>query len=97
MTIFEKLKHGMLDDLNDEANTPDDAQSDAQSDALKGWIKLKTLGKAIYINASKIVALTYSADGAVTKVHTVGTEDNPWMVDESIDTVMEKIKNAWVG
>ena len=86
MTNLEKLKQRMLGDMNDEANKPDDAP--------RGWIKLKTLGKVIYINASKIVALTDSSDGTVTKVHTVGAEDNPWMVDESIDAVMEKIKNA---
>ncbi len=37
MTVFEKLKQGMFDDMNDEANTPDDAPSGAP----KGWIKLK--------------------------------------------------------
>lgn len=28
------------------------------------------------------------------KESTVGAEDDPWMVDESIDAVMGKIKNA---
>ena len=92
MTIFEKLKQGMLDDMNDEANTPDDAP--------KGWIKLKTATSDIYINVSKIVALTHmmQANGvsakAITKVYTVGAEDNPWIVDESIDEVMKKIEGA---
>jgi hypothetical protein len=28
---------------------------------------------------------------AITKVYTVGAEDSPWVVDESIDEVIEKI------
>jgi hypothetical protein len=66
-------------------------------DTPRGWIKLKAATSDIYINASKIVALTHAtrANGAsakaITKVYTVGAEDNPWVVDESIDEVIEKI------
>ena len=80
--------------LNKEAKIPKNAPKDALECVPKGWVKLKTTQSAIYISTSKIVALTDSSDGAVTKVHTVGAEDDPWMVDESIDAVMEKIKNA---
>ena len=89
MANIEKLKQVMSDDMNNEANTPDDAKSDAPN----GWIKLKAAMRDIYINASKIVALGESAK-AITKVYTVGAEDNPWVVDESIDDVIEKIGKA---
>lgn len=69
-------------------------------DAPRGWIKLKTTTSDIYINASKIAALTHTmrANGAsakaMTKVYTVGAEDNPWIVDESLDEVIRKIEKA---
>ena len=88
--------------LNKEAKIPKNAPKDALECVPKGWVKLKTTQSAIYISTSKIVALAsmMRPDGAaapakaITKIHTVGAEDNPWMVDESIDAVMEKIKNA---
>ena len=80
MTDLEKLKKGMFDDMNDEANTPDDAPSDTP----KGWIKLKIPKKTIYFNVSKIVCILAPdqitvPDGVATTVYTVGTEvdDNP--------------------
>lgn len=71
-------------------------------DAPRGWIKLRTAKSTIYINTSKIVALgpmmrpdgTAAPAKAITKIHTVGAEDNPWMVDESIDEVIKKIERA---
>ena len=69
--------------------------------APKGWIKLKTTidltEKTLYFNVSKIVCVghpIFACPHNVTPVYTIGTEDNPWLVDESIDEVMEKIKNA---
>ena len=94
MTNLEKLKQGMLDDLNDEANTPDDAESDAP----KGWIKLKmeAIENDVYINTSTIVGVSVrnGVPGAFTEIYTIGAEDNPWLVEESIDKVMEKIKKS---
>lgn len=94
MTDLEKLKQGMFDDMNDEANTPDDAPSGAP----KGWIKLKMegIGNDVYINTSTIVGLSTRSGmpGAFTEIYTIGAEDNPWLVEESIDKVMEKIKKS---
>ena len=62
-------------------------------DAPGGWIKLSD---DTYINVSKIVGLTVrrGGSGAVTAIYTVGAEDDPWYVCDSIETVMEKIKRA---
>lgn len=73
--------------------------SKAPNDVPQGWIRLITKRGDIYMNASKIVSLgipdpATASDGVATVVYTVGAEDNPWMVDESIDAVMEKIKKA---
>lgn len=94
MTDLERLKQGMSDDMNDEANTPDDATSDAP----KGWIKLKmnAIENDVYINTSTIVGVSVrnGVSGALTEIYTIGAEDSPWLVDESIDEVMDKIKKA---
>jgi len=95
MANLEKLKQGMFDDMNDEANTPDDAPKDIP----RGWIKLRTPKSAIYIDASKIVGLGAPNTAVVpdelrTTVYTIGAEDNPWIVCDRIDEVMEKIKKA---
>jgi hypothetical protein len=94
MANLEKLKQGKVDDMNDEANTPDDAKSDAPN----GWIKLKmvAIGNDIYINTSTIVGLSTrsGASETLTEIYTIGAEDDPWLVEESIDGVIEKIKKA---
>ena len=76
--------------------------SKAPNDVPQGWIRLITKRGDIYMNASKIVSLgipdpATASDGVATVVYTVGAEDDPWYVCDSIDTVMEKIKNAWIG
>ena len=80
---------------------PRKTESKAPNDTPKGWIKLKIPKKTIYFNVSKIVCIlatdpTTVPDGAATTVYTVGTEvdDNPWLVCDRIDEVMEKIKKA---
>lgn len=85
MANLEKLKQGMFDDMNDEANTPDDAP--------RGWIKLSD---DTYINVSKIVGLTVrrGGPGAATAIYTIGAEDSPWIVNDSVEEVMEKIAKA---
>ena len=90
-------KNGFEEWLNEETIAPKDAPSDTP----KGWIKLKTPKKTIYFNVSKIVCLfapdpTTVPDGVATTVYTVGTEvdDNPWLVCDRINEVMEKIKKA---
>jgi hypothetical protein len=99
--IFERCdlwKNGFLEWLNEEASEPKDAQSDAQSDAPKGWIKLKmeAIGNDVYINTSTIVGVSVrnGASEALTEIYTIGAEDSPWLVDESIDEVMKKIEGA---
>jgi hypothetical protein len=32
--------------------------------------------------------------GAFTEIYTIGAEENPWLVDESIDEVVKKIEKA---
>jgi hypothetical protein len=67
-------------------------------DAPKGWIKLKmvAIGNDIYINTSTIVGLSTrsGASETLTEIYTIGAEDDPWLVEESIDGVIEKIKKA---
>ena len=102
-------KNGVLEWLNDEVNAPKDAPKDDRKDApreapkdvFKGWVKLKTINSTIRIDASKIVALgprlsdaAAASTGAITKVYTIGAEWNPWLVCDTVDEVMEKIKNA---
>lgn len=73
--------------------------SKAPNDVPQGWIRLITIKGDIYMNASKIVSLgvpdpATASDGVATVVYTVGAEDDPWYVCDSIETVMEKIKRA---
>ena len=71
------------------------APKDATEDVPKGWIKLKITNSAIYIDASKIVGLSQNPSNAkVTEVYTIGGEDSPWLVDDSVDEIIEKIKKA---
>lgn len=96
--IFELCdagKNGFVEWLNEEAKT----QKDAPEDVPTGWIKLKSIGGIIYIEASEIVALgpispdaSVVMNGAVTKVYTRGAEDEPWFVYDTIDEIIEKIK-----
>ena len=92
--IFERCdagKNGFAAWLNEEAKT----QKDAPEDVPKGWIKLKITNSDIYIDASKIVGLSLCPSNAnVTAVYTIGAEDDPWLVDDSIDEIMKKIKKA---
>lgn len=98
-------KNGFAEWLNEETIAPKDAPNDAPMGAPKdihaprGWIKLKTPKSAIYIDASKIVGLGAPSTAVVldelrTAVYTIGAEDNPWIVCDRIDEVMEKIKKA---
>lgn len=71
------------------------------NDVPNGWIKLKTTQGDICIDASRIVGLghtsTYASvamNGATTKVYTIGAEDDPWFVYDTINEVMEKIKKG---
>ena len=72
------------------------AEPKAPNNTPKGWIKLKATENDIYINTSTIVGLSVrsGASGAFTEIYTIGAEENPWLVDESIDAVIEKIKKA---
>jgi hypothetical protein len=88
-------KNGFEEWLNEETIAP----KDAPKDILRGWIKLRTPKSAIYIDASKIVGLGAPNTAVVpdelrTTVYTIGAEDNPWIVCDRIDEVMEKIKKA---
>ena len=69
---------------------------EAETKAPKGWIKLKATENDIYINTSKIVGLSVRSgvSGAFTEIYTIGAEENPWLVDESIDEVVKKIEKA---
>ena len=62
-----------------------------EAKAPKGWIKLEN---DMYINASKIVGVCLRSGGTVaaTEIYTMGAEDNPWLVDESIDEIIKKLK-----
>lgn len=91
-------KNGFEEWLNKEAKT----QKDAPEDVSTGWIKLKSTGGIIYIEASEIVALGPTSpdasvvmNGAVTKVYTRGAEDEPWFVYDTIDEIIEKIKKEY--
>ena len=99
--IFERCdagKNGFVEWLNEEAIAPEDAPEDV----FKGWVKLKTINNStIRIDASKIVALgprfsdaAAELTVAITKVYTIGAECNPWLVCDSVDEVMRKIKKA---
>jgi hypothetical protein len=88
-------KNGFEEWLNEEAKMPKDAPKNVP----RGWIKLKTIANdIIYIDVSKIVGLgnvtpgTGLATGAVTEVYTIGAEDEPWFVYDSIEEIVEKIK-----
>lgn len=84
-------KNGFEEWLNEEAET----QKDVPEDVPKGWIKLKITNSAIYIDTSKIVGFSQNPSNAkVTEVYTIGGEDSPWLVDDSIDEIMKKIKKA---
>ena len=74
-----------------------------QNDAPKGWIKLKSIvnaDDALYVKASTIVGVghTVNVDNisgrVVTAVWTKYAEDDPWLVYDSIDEVIEKIEKA---
>jgi hypothetical protein len=70
-----------------------------KKDAPEGWVKLKIQKSDIYINVSKIVGIClppppYVSDKPLTAVYTVGDENTPWIVYESIDEVMKKIEKA---
>ena len=92
--IFERCdagKNGFVEWLNEEAKT----QKDAQSDAPKGWIKLNTSYSVIYLDASKIVGIGQSTlDADITGIYTIGREDSPWLVCNSIDEIIEKIEKT---
>ena len=91
-------KNGFEEWLNEETIAPEDAPEDV----FKGWVKLKTMNNStIRIDASKIVALgprfsdaAAESTGAITKVYTIGAECNPWLICDSVDEVMRKIKKA---
>lgn len=95
-------KNGVLEWLNDEVNAPKDAPKnapkDGPEDAPKGWIKLKmeAIENDVYINTSTIVGVSVrnGVSGAFTEIYTIGAEDSPWLVDESIDEVIKKIERA---
>jgi hypothetical protein len=77
--------------LDEEVNAPKDVPT--------RWVKLKTVKGNIYINASTIVGLgepnaAEAPAEVLTTVFTIGAEDNPWLVCDCIDAVMEKIKKA---
>ena len=60
-----------------------------------GWIMLNTSYSVMYIDASKIVGIGQSTlDANITGVYTIGREDSPWLVCNSIDEIIEKIKKA---
>ena len=100
-------KNGVLEWLNDEVNAPKDAPKnapkDGPEDAPKGWIKLKSIVNAsdntLYIKASRIVGIGYSAGvdnisgKEVTAVYTYA-ENDPWLVYDSPDEVMGKMERA---
>lgn len=82
-----------------KAEEDEDAGSKAPNDVPKGWIRLITIRGDIFMNASKIVSLgipdpATASEGVATVIYTVGAEDDPWYVCDSIETVMEKIKRA---
>ena len=84
-------ENGFEEWLNEETKT----QKDAPENAPKGWIKLNTSYSAMYIDASKIVGLGQSTlDANITGVYTIGREDSPWLVCDSIDEIIGKIKKA---
>ncbi len=70
----------------------------------KGWIKLKSITKfsdnTLYVKAANIVGVGHSltvdtvGNKAVTAVYTIFAENNPFLVHDSIDEVMEKIEKA---
>ena len=97
-SIFERCdegKNGFVEWLNEEAIEPKDTPKDAPKDVPKGWIKLNTSYSAMYIDTSKIVGLGQSTlDANITGVYTIGREDSPWLVCDSIDEIMKKIKKA---
>jgi len=70
----------------------------AETKAPKGWIKLRmeAIGNDLYINTSTIVGLSVQngVNETLTEIYTIGAEDDPWLVEESIDKVMEKIGKA---
>ena len=109
-SIFERCgrgKNGFEEWLNDEAIAPKDApkddRKDAPKEAPKGWIKLKSIVNAsdntLYIKASRIVGIGYSAGvdnisgKEVTAVYTYA-ENDPWLVYDSPDEVMGKMERA---
>jgi hypothetical protein len=49
----------------------------------------------MYIDASKIVGLGQSTlDANITGVYTIGKEDSPWLVCNSIDEIIRKIEKS---
>ena len=88
-------KNGFEEWLNEETIAPKDAPEDVP----RGWIKLKTIKGDTYINVSKIVGVDLPdpadvSNGVAATVHTVGAEDDPWLVYDSVDEIIEKIKKA---
>lgn len=73
-------------------------EKDAPEDIPKGWTKLKIANSDVYIDVLKIVGFSKSPSNAkVTEVYTIGGEDSPWLVYDSVEEIIEKIKKAQAG
>lgn len=78
-----------------------DEEVDASKDVSTGWVKLKAPNGTIYIKTSGIVGLApippdapFAMDGIITKVFTRYDESAAWLVCDTVDEIIEKIKKA---